>query len=343
MANRWPVVEIFNPARRLIGSGVLLGERLVLTARHVVQVGPTDPRCSARMPSSQAANDWCELDLCWAGAGPADDIAMLEFRGGAALPPAGPHVLPLGRVDRDGTDQGLPCSAVGFPVASVRPDGARDPQHLLGRIGVGSGPTAGQLVVTVDTATASLDDRRDVAWAGMSGAALVAHDHVVGVLTRVTTAFVGKQLAAVPVTPLLGDPEVRRLLVAVGAVDRDGEVDVVPGPLRLELEHRRSVMLRPPTLRPPLRMDCALTPHGCSTATRRWSTSFPGEPSASSSSGAQARTGSAFAACWATAARARAGWRRSSAGCRRSWAGTPASPTRGCPAAGPATSCPGPP
>jgi tetratricopeptide (TPR) repeat protein len=114
---------------------------------------------------------------------------------------------------------------------------------------------ADELVVTVDAAAPSADDRSDVGWAGMSGAALVAHDHVVGVLSHVTTAFVGKQLTAVPVTRLLADPEARRLLVVAGAVGADRKVDVVPGPLRLDLEHGRSVALRPPALRPPLGID----------------------------------------------------------------------------------------
>jgi tetratricopeptide (TPR) repeat protein len=255
-----PVVEIFNPARSMVGSGFLLGERLVLTARHVVDVDRTGLRCCARVLSPQPGNDWIELDLCSVGAGPADDIALLEFRRRPPLPPSGPHTLPVGRVDRDETDAGVPCSAVGFPFASARPHRVRDTHHLLGRIAVAGSVNADEIVVTVDTAAPSVDDRTDVGWAGMSGAALVAHDHVVGVVTHVTTVYVGKQLTAVPVTRLLADPEARRLLIAAGAVDPDGKVDVVPGPLRLELAHRRSVVLRPPTLRPPLRMDVRAHP-----------------------------------------------------------------------------------
>ena len=244
----------------MVGSGVLLGERLVLTARHVVDVGPTGPRCSARPLPSRPGNDWIDLDLCAVGGGPAGGIALLEFRRRPPLPPADGRVPALGRLDVDESDQGLPCSAVGFPVASVRPDHRRDPSRLLGRVVLRRGVRADELAVTVDTAIASLDDPRDVAWGGMSGAALVAGDHVVGVLARVTTATVGKELAAVPVTRLLEDPEARRLLVGVGAVGADGQVDVVPVPVRLELEHRRSVMLRPPTLRLPLGTDARAHP-----------------------------------------------------------------------------------
>jgi tetratricopeptide (TPR) repeat protein len=257
MTSRWPVVEIFNPARRMVGSGFLLGERLVLTARQVVDVGPTGQRCSGRTLCSQPGDDWIDLDLCAVGAGPADDIALLEFR---RRPSASPGVLSFGQVDRDQTSQGLPCCAVGFPVASARPAGMRDPSRLLGRVAVGAGRKADELIVAVDRAIASLDDPRDVAWAGTSGAALVARDHVVGVLTRVVTASIGKELSAVPVTRLLADPEARRLLVAAGAVDPHGQVDVVLLPLRLELEHRHSVMVRPPTLGPPLGTDARAHP-----------------------------------------------------------------------------------
>jgi tetratricopeptide (TPR) repeat protein len=260
MSDRSPVVEIFNPARSKVGSGFLIGERLVLTARHVVDVGATGLRCTGRRLSLQPENDWIELEVCYVGADPADDIALLEFRRRPALPQAGPRTLPLGKVDRDETAGGVPCSAVGFPFASARPAGVRDTHHLLGRIAVAGQVKADRLAVTVDTATPSVDDRTHVGWAGISGAALVAHDHVVGVLTHVTSAFVGKLLTAVPVTRLLADPEARRLLVAVGAVDPDGKVDVVTGPLRLELEHGRSVALRSPTLKPPLGMDVRAHP-----------------------------------------------------------------------------------
>jgi tetratricopeptide (TPR) repeat protein len=256
MTSSWPVVEIFNPARSIVGSGFLLGARLVLTARHVVDVGRTGLRCSARRPSSPPGNDWIELDARYVGADPADDIALLEFRRRPLPPPARTHTLPLGRLDRDDAGAGLPCSAVGFPFATARPDRARDTHHLQGRIAVGGDA----LVVTVDAAAPSVDDRTEVGWAGMSGAALVADDHVVGVLTHVTTAFAGKQLTAVAVTRLLGDPEARPLLVAAGAVDPEGDVDVVHGPLRLELEHRRSVVLRPASLTPPLGVDARAHP-----------------------------------------------------------------------------------
>jgi tetratricopeptide (TPR) repeat protein len=258
MTSTEPVVEIFNPARSMVGSGFLLGERLVLTARHVVDVGRTGLRCSARRLSSPPGNDWIELDACYVGADPADDIALLEFRRVPAPPPAGHRSRPLGQVDQEETGAGLPCSAVGFPFASARPYRVRDTHHLLGRVGGHAG--ADEFVVTVDTATPSVDDRTEVGWAGMSGAALVAHDHVVGVLTHVTTAFAGRQLTAVPVTRLLADPEARRLLLAAGAIDRDGNPDVVTAPLRLELEDGLSVVLRPPTLRPPPGTDVRAHP-----------------------------------------------------------------------------------
>src|SRR6478672_756779 len=106
MTSSWPVVEIFNPARSMAGSGFLLGERLVLTARHVVDVGRTGLRCSARRPSSRPDDAWIELDATYVGADPADDIALLEFRRRPMPPSAGPAALPLGRVDRDESDAG---------------------------------------------------------------------------------------------------------------------------------------------------------------------------------------------------------------------------------------------
>jgi tetratricopeptide (TPR) repeat protein len=104
------------------------------------------------------------------------------------------------------------CAAVGFPWASIRPDRVRDTAHLYGHIA-----PLGQLKTgRLDVASASPTARPGGSpWAGMSGAAVVADSHLVGVVT-VDPARYQDRLVAVPASQLLNNPEFRRRLADHG-------------------------------------------------------------------------------------------------------------------------------
>ena len=108
----------------------------------------------------------------------------------------------------------VPCAAVGFPWASVRPDRMRDTAHLYGQLAPLGQLKAGRL--DLDVASASPSARAGGSpWAGMSGAGVIADSHLVGVIT-VDPARYQDRLVAVPVSRLLADAGFRARLAAHG-------------------------------------------------------------------------------------------------------------------------------
>ena len=75
----------------------------------------------------------------------------------------------------------------GFPWASVRPDRMRDTAHVYGQLApLGQLKAAG---LDVDVASASPSAREGGSpWAGMSGAAVIADNYLVGVITVIRPA-----------------------------------------------------------------------------------------------------------------------------------------------------------
>ena len=125
-------------------------------------------------------------------------------------PPAGESVLRWGKLA--GSDP-VPCAAVGFPWASVRPDRMPDTAHVYGQLAPLGQLKAGRL--DFDVASASPSAREGGSpWAGMSGAAVIADNHLVGVITVDPARYAG--LVAVPASGLLADGGFRARLAAFG-------------------------------------------------------------------------------------------------------------------------------
>ena len=121
---------------------------------------------------------------------------MIEDEGWRA--PAGESVLRWGELA--GSDP-VPCAAVGFPWASVRPDRMRDTAHVYGQLAPLGQLRQGRL--DLDVASASPSAREGGSpWAGMSGAGVIADNHLVGVIT-VDPARYQDRLVAVPASGLL--------------------------------------------------------------------------------------------------------------------------------------------
>ena len=164
------VVEVHAPssAGGTVGSGYVVGDRLVLTAGRVAaRTGPSHIR-----PAGTAT--WLSAAPVWSS--PAAGVAVLELDDPFALMLA-PEPVPFGRITGA---RPLAVTAMGFIASPTRPDWPRDPRQLLGHVTPGD-----PLVVTT---TSVVDD-------GMAGAARFAGAELVGVLVDVRRAAAVAPLA----------------------------------------------------------------------------------------------------------------------------------------------------
>ena len=207
--DRYRVCELYaaGPDGEGCGSGYRLGDRLVLTARHVIAPALAGAG-SRRLVRPVGVAGWLPARVEWEDADA--DVALVVVEEGLGAP-GRESVLRWGELT--GSDP-VPCAAVGFPWASVRPDRMRDTAHLYGQLA-----TLGQLKagwLDLDVASASPSAREGASpWAGMSGAGVIADSHLVGVVT-VDPARYQDRLVAVPVSRLLADPGFRALLAGHG-------------------------------------------------------------------------------------------------------------------------------
>ena len=143
--DRYRVCELWaaGPDGKGSGSGYRLGDRLVLTARHVIAPALAGPGGKLRVRPADVTG-WLPARVEWEDA---DADAALIVVGGARAggAPGGESVLRWGELA--GSDP-VQCAALGFPWASVRPDRMRDTAHVYGQL---------------DPARAA-DDRADWTW-----------------------------------------------------------------------------------------------------------------------------------------------------------------------------------
>lgn len=192
------VVDVLHGSR--FGSGFLVTDRLVLTAKHVVRPGED---AYVRTLSNERQ---LRVELVWWGSDV--DAALLRIIDSTWVPPEGLTPVRWGRLIT--MKYSVPCEAIGFPWSQEQPDGRRDTEHLRGEINLGTGLLDGRYQISVssgapDTPAAGL------AWAGMSGAAVVSGEHVVGLIADETPRFARDRLTAEPVTRLLPDEGFREL------------------------------------------------------------------------------------------------------------------------------------
>jgi len=216
--DRYRVCELYagDPNGEESGSGYRVGDRLVLTARHVV--APALDGAGSRLQVRPVGmTGWLSAMVEWDDADADAALVGVEDEGWRA--PGGESVLRWGELS--GSDP-VPCAAVGFPWASVRPDRVRDTAHLYGQLAPLGQLKAGRL--DLDVASASPSARAGGSpWAGMSGAGVIADNHLVGVIT-VDPARYQDRLVAVPVSRLLADPGFRARLAAHGVSAEKGPV-----------------------------------------------------------------------------------------------------------------------
>jgi hypothetical protein len=217
------------------GSGYWLGDRLVLTARHVI--APALAEAGARvLVRPVGVSEWLPARVEWQDAG--DDAALIVVEDEGWRAPGGEAVLRWGELA--GSDP-VPCAAVGFPWASVRPDRVRDTAHLYGQLAPMGQLKVGRLDLDVASASPSAREGGGSPWAGMSGAAVIADNHLVGVIT-VDPARYQDRLVAVPAERLLADPGFQARLDAHGV---RAEAAQVGGSWYLQLPGGQTVSLDP--------------------------------------------------------------------------------------------------
>src|SRR5215472_6571725 len=123
--DRCRVCELYaaGPEAEGSGSGYRVGDGLVLTARHVIAPALSGGEVLVR---PVGVTEWLPARVDWQDADADAALIVIEDEGWRA--PAGESVLRWGELA--GSDP-VPCAAVGFPGASVRPDRRRDTAHLI--------------------------------------------------------------------------------------------------------------------------------------------------------------------------------------------------------------------
>jgi tetratricopeptide (TPR) repeat protein len=235
--DRFRVCELYaaGPDVEGSGSGYRLGDRLVLTARHVI--APALAGAGGQVLVRPVGGEkWLPAQVEWHDAG--TDAALLVIEDDGWRAPGDESVLRWGEL---AGSEPVPCAAVGFPWASARPDRMRDTAHIYGQLA-----PLGELRqdrLDVDVASASPTAREGGSpWAGMSGAGVIADSHLVGVIT-VDPARYQDRLVAVPVSRLLADERFRDRLQAHGAA---AEAAPVGAGWYLQLAGGQAVSLDPP-------------------------------------------------------------------------------------------------
>ena len=175
--DRYRVCELYaaGPGAEGSGSGYRVGGRLVLTARHVIAPALAGPGGQLLVRPVEVSG-WLPARVEWQDADA--DAALIGIEDERWQAPTGESVLRWGELA--GADP-VPCAAVGFPSASVRPDQVRDTAHVYGQLAPLGQLKAGRL--DLDVASASPSAREGGSpWAGMSGAGVIADGHLVGMI-----------------------------------------------------------------------------------------------------------------------------------------------------------------
>lgn len=240
------------------GSGYLITNRLILTAKHVARssklgaVCKVTPLIDADDQSrglAQASSNTFPAELIWRS--PKKDVALLSITSTKGVPGLSSKPVATGRVS---SEHGrLRCEGIGFPEAKNA--GSQNEEHHLH--GYVSWAVRGRnLEIDVINAT----PRNPNHWRGYSGAAIFSRGLLIGVVCSYDKPYAGKLLHAVPVeefyresgfleyvgnirlddtsvvSPELGHQVLRHICF----IDRDPQVDEVLSRLNYQRESASS-------------------------------------------------------------------------------------------------------
>jgi tetratricopeptide (TPR) repeat protein len=185
------------------GSGYLVALGRVLTAAHVLVPPGMDPPPTAGQPCeilcSGPGEIWRPGEALWVE--PEFDLAVVSVDAGRDL-----GRMRWGRVDGDGP---LFWSAVGFPLASLD-DAGRQPEHAWGETSAITQAPAQKLGLTVNSRHARPPGAGS-GWAGLSGAAVLCDQRLVGVVIEDPAGYEGS-LTARRLDAIADDPSLHEAL-----------------------------------------------------------------------------------------------------------------------------------
>lgn len=206
------------------GSGYLLGRRLILTARHVLDGHPS---CVVQVPGGTAVR----CTTVWQGvrANGIDTDAALLLADQDVLE----DVAPV-RWGRFVTARHQPCHVAGYPDTGRRTDGRLDIQQPRATISPGTAALSHRYTVELTSAPQrDAGGRAPSPWSGQSGAALFcgapgqASSLLAGVVVTDVTGWGLPRWEAVPVYALLADPAFTALVTQhTGATPVNEPVDL---------------------------------------------------------------------------------------------------------------------
>ncbi|MGX1268846.1 P-loop NTPase [Streptomyces phaeoluteigriseus] len=176
------------------GTGYLLGPRLILTSRHVLDGRDA---CDVQVPGGRAV----PCTVVWRGATHVDAALLL------AEADVREQVAPV-RWGRLVTARHQPCDVAGYPEAGRRAGGGLDLQQPRATLAPGTGALSHRYTVELASAPPADPARRTPSpWSGQSGAALFSGALLTGVVVTDVSGWGLPRWEAVPVYALLADPE----------------------------------------------------------------------------------------------------------------------------------------
>ena len=189
------VVATLPGGRQQLGSGYLVGDRLVLTAEHCTRDKLSDDSKAIRLHVI-CATDGASADVKIAGASRVLDVAVLHLVD--SVPWATEMRAPVyARVDRTHTGMLTDCQAIGYPLMQRDPDKkTRDTAELHGTIYTTDEAESGRLLMreplvrpgpVIDPnadPTASHQQGHSSPWGGLSGALVFCRGDAIGVVIQ---------------------------------------------------------------------------------------------------------------------------------------------------------------
>ncbi|MFE2738680.1 tetratricopeptide repeat protein [Streptomyces sp. NPDC059349] len=203
---------------RRVGTGYLIGPRLVLTTRHVVEESKGIPwaQIDVRVGHPQDPDvHRCMASVRWTN--PEErDVALLLLDDEVVVPGMVRWGRPIGNTP-------LSYEGLGYPSATFK-DRQHKVEHLRGKLPPQAGGVGAQDLYVLDQESAP-DMRGDgeQAWSGASGSAVFCQDHLVGVVIHDDHAFANRRLHACPARTFTDDPAFTELLQRFG----DGPLGLV--------------------------------------------------------------------------------------------------------------------
>jgi hypothetical protein len=194
------------------GSGYLISETLVITAKHVVFTAAGSPRPEIFVQDIYEVG-WNEGTIVWPTHGSDLDIAVIQLSNANTTI----RLRQKTRFGRFTGTESVRCQALGFPRFLRDLSGRRDIDHLTGQVNVVGRLRSGKFNLDLDASPSHWAGGRS-AWAGLSGAAVFARGLLVGICIEDNPNFGGARLTAMRLDEVASDPEFVRLLDGNGHI-----------------------------------------------------------------------------------------------------------------------------